>query len=101
VKIRNGLINLTKENIYHFYPKVIHIDIAIKRLPNRGYESRIALRTKSESFFALKKNSGYRKSLEKSYHAIMKQLEKVKINKIHRSYSGIIFKDSAQEDVVT
>ncbi|MDA8793429.1 hypothetical protein N9N67_09290 [Bacteriovoracaceae bacterium] len=98
--MKNNLIKLTKENIYHQFPKVISVDIDIKRLGDRLYKSRIILRTKTASFFACKEDQGYRKSLEKSYLAIKKQLEKVKINKIHSGGADLIFEDLTVGDKV-
>jgi ribosome-associated translation inhibitor RaiA len=97
MKIKNRLINLTKENIYHLYPRVTSIDINIKRLENKRYKCNITLKTKNESFFAGKEDQSYRKSLDKSYHAITKQLEKVKINKIHRSYPKVVFEENTPD----
>jgi ribosome-associated translation inhibitor RaiA len=100
MKVKNSLIKLTKENIYYLYHEVITVDIDIKRLANRRYQSKIKLKTKTGSFFADKEDQGYRKSLEKSYDAIKKQLEKVKINKIHKHFSDLIFEEYVQEDQV-
>ena len=100
MKVKSNLIKLAKENIYHQYPKVLSIDIDIRRLTDRRYKSRITLKTKTASFFADKEDQGYRKSLEKSYRAIKKQLEKVKINKIHKNSTDVIFEEYIQEDQV-
>lgn len=98
MKVKSNLIKLTKENIYRLYPKVMSVDIDIKRVAIRRYKSKITLKTKTASFFAEKEDQGYRKSLEKSYRAIKKQLEKVKNNKIHKDFPSLIFEEHVQED---
>lgn len=93
MKVKNNLIKLTKENLFHQYPKVMSVDIDVKRLANRRYKSRITLKTKTARFFADKEDQGYRKSLERSYRAIKKQLEKVEVDKIRRGFPDLIFED--------
>jgi hypothetical protein len=72
----------------------------MKRSSDKRFESRILLKTKNKRFFAEKVDKTYRKSLEKSYLAIKRQLEKSKINKVHKHHSEMIFEESILEKQV-
>lgn len=81
---KKGLLKMAKENISHLYPKVVSMDVDMIRLTKNHFRSKIVLKTKSKSFFADKEASTYQQSLDKSCDAIKKQLEKEKVNKMHK-----------------
>ncbi len=97
--MKNYLIESTKEHIYQISSKIILVTINVNRVANNQYESRILLKTKSRSLYAAKKASGYSQSLSRTYRAIKKQIEKLKINKIHSLPKNFVFEDSRQADL--
>lgn len=93
MKKGKSLLVMAKENIHHLYPEVISVDIDMIRLTNNHFRSKIVLKTKAKIFFANKDAQNYNESLNKSCHAIKKQLERGKVNKVHRLSMDSIFED--------
>ncbi len=97
MKERKSLLNLAKENIYHLYPKVSSIDIHMTRLANGHFKSKIIIKIKAKIFFANREGKNYKESLDKSFKAIKKQLERVKIDKVHKSKKESIIENEIKE----
>jgi ribosome-associated translation inhibitor RaiA len=97
MKEKKNLISLAKESIYHLYPIVISMDVDMIRLTNNRYKSKVVLKTKKKSFFANKEAPNYKESLDRSCHAIKKQLEKFKIDRVHQSSKESVFEDEVDK----
>ncbi len=93
------LIQLAKENLRHLYPQVESINVDMIRLSNNDFKSKIVLKTKLMSFFASKEGPNYKQSLTKSCKALIKQLEKAKINKIHNVDSTMEYQDENDDEL--
>lgn len=97
------LIQLAKENLIHLYPNLTFINIDMIRLENNDFKSKIRLSTKLQSFFVSKEGSNYKQSLTKSCKAVIKQLEKAKINKVHLKSTDLSYEceeDDPSEDLL-
>ncbi len=92
-----SLIQLAKENLIHLYPNVTSINVDIIRLSNNDFKSKITLKTAFQSFFATKEGPNYKQSLTKSCQALIKQLERSKINKVHKNHQELSYQDDIEE----
>ncbi len=99
MKRKNSLINLTKANIYHLYPQIIYLKISMNKLKNNYYRGKIALKTKTTSFFVSKETKNYKDSLDSARNAIKKQLERVKLNRVHQSKPEAVFGDETDGSI--
>lgn len=93
MKERVSLINLAQKIIYKLYPNVISMDINVIKLASNIYISKIILKTSKKNFFVTKEAQGYKESLDRSCHALKKQLERGKIDRVHKSRKKMVFED--------
>lgn len=96
MKKDKNLISLAKESIFSRYPNVISIDVDMVRLKNNYFRTKMILKTKAKIYFTSKDGLNYKESLHKSCHAIKKQLERFKVNRLHSSRKGAEFEDQIE-----
>lgn len=72
------VIQETKEHIKRIFPQTKDLDIKVQRDADGNFVSKIHLRTTSRILHAMKTDPNFRKSLNKTFHAILSQVKKVK-----------------------
>lgn len=72
------VIQETKEHIKRIFPQTRDVDIRVKRDVDGKFVSKIHLRTTSRILHAMKTDPNFRKSLNKTFHAIMTQIRRIK-----------------------
>lgn len=79
----------TFKKIRKIYPKANNIDINVKTLPDGTFSTNLEVKTSNKNLFASKIDNSYVKSVEKSYDAIVKQIEKIKRKNVKRVKSSL------------
>jgi len=72
------VIQETKEHIKRIFPETRDIDVKVQRDARGKFISTIHLRTTSRILHAMKTDPNFRKSLSKTYHAILSQVHRIK-----------------------
>jgi hypothetical protein len=84
-----------KMNLYRNCPKANLVTVEMRKLHNHDYESKIRVFTDTQSFYASKSAVTHHDSLEKSYHAMIKQLERAKPDSLHLKREDKTFLDES------
>lgn len=71
------VIQETKEHIKRIFPRAKDVEVRVKKDAGR-FVSKIHIRTTSRILHAMKTDPNFRKSLEKSFHAIVSQVQRLK-----------------------
>lgn len=74
----------TKEHIKRVFPRTDDIGIKIDRDADGGFITKIHVKAKKQIFHAVKKDSNFKRSLRKSYQAIIHQIQKMKTKAARR-----------------
>lgn len=72
------VIQDTKEHIRRIFPQSKDVDIRVSRDADGKFISKIHLRTSSRILHAMKSDPNFRKSLNKTFHAILSQIHRIK-----------------------
>ena len=72
------VIEDTKEHIKRIFPQTKDVEVKVSRDVDGKFVSKIHLRTTSRILHAMKADPNFRKSLNKTFHAIMNQIQKIK-----------------------
>lgn len=85
----SNIIVETKNHILKINPDISDVKISVDKGPGGQFISKIHLRSKAGILHAVKKATSYKESIDRSYHAIIKQMEKLKEKKKSRRQSMI------------
>ena len=72
------VIQETKEHIKRIFPQTQDVDIKVTSDGHGQYVSKIHLRTSSRVLHAMKSDPSFRRSLDKTFHAIQTQIQRIK-----------------------
>lgn len=72
------VIQETKEHLKRIFPQTKDVDIRVKRDRDGKFVSKIHVRTTSRILHAMKSDPNFRRSLDKTFHAIIHQVEKIR-----------------------
>ena len=72
------VIQDTKEHIKRIYPQTKDVDIQVTQDGHGKFVSKIHLRTSSRILHAMKSDPSFRKSLDKTFHAILSQIQRIR-----------------------
>lgn len=78
------VVELAKEHIAKMDPNVQEVDVRMERSPEGEFVAKIHVRLKDRVLHAVKKSASYRESLDRSCHAILKQMQKIKAKRLKR-----------------
>jgi ribosome-associated translation inhibitor RaiA len=86
----NALISETKDHIKKLIPRSKDVEIKVDRDEKGNFISKIHVRAKKKIFHAAKKDTCLSRSLDKSYHAILHQVHRMKDRMKKARYTRLI-----------
>ncbi len=72
------VIQETKEHLKRIFPQSKDVEISVKRDVDGKFVSKIHVRTTSRILHAMKSDPNFRKSLNRTFHAILSQVQKIR-----------------------
>jgi len=95
---KNSLVNEIKEKLYSFFPHTQKIEIKIHKDENRLYDSSIQVQIPGgKGLYAHKKDVNMKRSLNRSSHAIIRQLDRLKTRWDKRHHYAPLQSEDFQE----
>lgn len=78
------LVEQVKENIRRMDPNIQSVKVKVERSPEGEFVSKFHVHSRHGVLHAVKKAASYRKSVDRSFHAIIKQIQKIKAKRLKR-----------------
>ena len=92
---KSKLVGVTKDHIRKVFPQARSIDLRLRKDSSGHYLSQIKVDAGQGHFFASKRSKSFKKSLDKAYQALYKQMDKYKRKSKRYNQRDLVFDELA------